>query len=1172
MIRVRPLVVLAAAGVLAGLAPSAFQPGGTANARERAYRENNIGVARLEQFDYRAAASEFRRALDIDPRLGAERLNLAIALLYDTQTDEAEREARAAVEAMPNAPQPPYVRGLIARLAGRDDDAAGEFRRVVSLDPRDAGARIQLGQLLINQRRYDDAAEMLAEALRLEPFNATAAYGVATALTRAGRADDGQAAMARFERLRDNPASITYSSAYLGQGRYAEAIVSTGLEPELIDRSTPSVTFAEATAAIAGSLDLGATQPAGRVAFGDRVDVGGGLAAALDRIAASSANGLTLADIDGDGELDLLLASGSTIVVRRHRGTRFEAGASADIRIAGTTPIAVVAGDYDNDGRADLFVPGRPAHRLFHQSADGTFQDVTAAAGLPAATALARTAAFVDVDHDGDLDLFLGGLAGFGAPAGEPLFPQGFAAASNQLLRNAGNGRFVDATAESRLVGAGGHAFAIVPTDYDNHRDVDLLVVNHGGRPALLANARDGTFRDESVVAGLPGPDTYSAVAAGDVNKDGAVDFFFGRAGTAGLFAMSAGSGRFAVSDAPAATSDALAAHFLDYDNDGILDLLALTPGGPRLWRNVGDAWIDVTRTALPAALVSADDRAEALATGDVDGDGDVDAVVRTAGGRVRVWRNDGGNRRPSLRVRLRARVSNRTAAGSKVELRAGSLLQRVETSSSAPAAGPSDVVFGLGARDRADVVRVLWPAGILQAETNLPPPGPRTSAATMSVAELDRKPSSCPYLYTWNGTRFEFVTDFMGGGEMGSWAGPGAQSVPDPDEYVRIGPTQLRERAGRYDLRVTNELEEAMYVDRIQLVAVAHPAGVDVYPNEGLKSLEARRPFTLYTAGAPRPPLAAFDEHGHDVLDRIARVDRRYVDDFALEPVRGYAREHAVTLTLDAGGAARMLLLLTGWTDYAFSSDNVAAHQAGLPSLPPSIQVRDAAGEWRTIVAEAGMPVGRPQTIVVDLSDVLGDGESKAGASTIDVRIVTTLRVYWDQILIDTSAPAAATTARLDPLSATLRWRGYSAETTPDGREPIGFDYDRVSPQAPWKTMPGRYTRFGDVAPLLSSSDDRFVVSAPGDEIALSFDAASLAPLPRGWTRTLMLYADGFSKEMNLHSASPDRLDPLPFHGMSRYPYPPTERYPATPAHDRYRATYNTRVVGGPIPTLVAR
>ena len=85
---------------------------------------------------------------------------------------------------------------------------------------------------------------------------------------------------------------------------------------------------------------------------------------------------------------------------------------------------------------------------------------------------------------------------------------------------------------------------------------------------------------------------------------------------------------------------------------------------------------------------------------------------------------------------------------------------------------------------------------------------------------------------------------------------------------------------------------------------------------------------------------------------------------------------------------------------------------------------------------------------------------------------------------------------------------------------------------------MPGRYTREGDVRPLLLRTDDMFVVSRPGDEIALSFDATALPPLPAGWTRTFLLYGDGFSKEMNLNSASPDELLPLPFHGMTRYPY----------------------------------
>src|SRR5205807_8248793 len=126
----------------------------------------------------------------------------------------------------------------------------------------------------------------------------------------------------------------------------------------------------------------------------------------------------------------------------------------------------------------------------------------------------------------------------------------------------------------------------------------------------------------------------------------------------------------------------------------------------------------------------------------------------------------------------------------------------------------------------------------------------------------------------------------------------------------------------------------------------------------------------------------------------------------------------------------------------------------------------------------------------------------------------------------------------------------------------------DHVTARSPWKAMPGRYTREGDVLPLLTRVDDRFVVSRPGDEIALSFDAA-LEPLPAGWTRTFLLFADGFSKEMDLNSASPDRLEPLPFHAMSRYPYPPSEHYPDTPEMREYLARYNTRIVTMPVPSL---
>jgi hypothetical protein len=257
------------------------------------------------------------------------------------------------------------------------------------------------------------------------------------------------------------------------------------------------------------------------------------------------------------------------------------------------------------------------------------------------------------------------------------------------------------------------------------------------------------------------------------------------------------------------------------------------------------------------------------------------------------------------------------------------------------------------------------------------------------------------------------------------------------------------------------------------------------------------------------------------------------------------------------------MVLLLTGWTDYAWSSDNVAAAQSGKSMTLPALQVKDAEGKWRTVIEDIGIPVGRPQTVTVDLTGKFLS-ESRA------VRIVTSMRILWDQILVaDWSDRFPLQMTRLDPASATLGWRGFSREVTPDGREPFGYDYESVSFISPWKVMPGLYTREGDVLPLLSKSDDMFVISRPGDEISLSFDTRKLPPLARGWTRTFLLYSDGFSKEMDINSASPDQVSPLPFHGMTKYPYAYPEAYPLTAARRAYIERYNTRVVTAEIQSI---
>jgi tetratricopeptide (TPR) repeat protein len=1137
------------------------------SAREDAYRANNIGVALLEQFNHKDAAESFRRALALDPQLAIARLNLGIALYNVPDVAASLVEARKAAEMLPAAPQPHYMLGLIARTQNRFDDAVREFQRVLGIDPRDLGANVNLAQLYMQQRKYQEAIALLRIAIDSEPYNVTATYNLAISLLRAGQREEGQRLMQKFQSLRDSNYGTVVGNNYLEQGRYSEAVASTGAEAGLVDRATPDVKFVEATRDMLPNPGGAKTYQSPPPAFGRTFKASELTEAARREIAASLAGGVTLLDYDGDLDLDLFEVGRTGRRLYRNDDGRFTDvtdGAGVAGSPQGPAGIGAVAGDYDNDGRADLFVLGFGGLSLYRNEGNGKFSDASSA--MPAYPYLAISAAFVDIDHDGDLDIFIAGLADLARPSdraaekdAQVRFPDDFAGAPNLLLRNNGDGTFTDITATAKVAGKLARAVAVVPTDYDNRRDIDLLVVNYGAAPQLLRNLRDGAFGDVAEVVGLGLKGNFTCLAAGDVNKDEFTDFFFGRAGSAGVFAMSDGRGRFVTQDAPPVTADAGAAQFLDYDNDGLIDLVALSGGGLRVVRNIGSGWTDVSAQAAAPALLAGLSRS--FASADTDADGDADLIARFASGELKAARNEGGNRNHSLRVQLAARVSNRSSVASKIEARAGSLRQKHEIYAASPAPAPSDVIFGLGSRTGVDAVRVLWPAGIVQAETEIAQNAKKLSpvASTLAITELDRKPSSCPYLYTWNGERFEFVTDFMGGGEMGYWVAPGVRNQPDPDEYVRIRGDQLKARDGRFEIRVTNELEEALFVDRLQLVAVAHPEGTEIFPREGLIN-PPRPPFKLYVTRAARPPAAATDDQGRDVLDRVARLDRKYPDGFRLRPIRGYSEDHALTLDLGETVAGRTLLLLTGWTDYAFSSDNVAAHQAGIQMKPPALQARDGRGGWKTIIDSIGIPVGRPQTIVVDLS-------GKLPAHSREVRIVTNMRIYWDQILVDTSGGSfPVEMVRLDPARAELRWRGFSAEVTPDGREPFGYDYDRVSMHSPWKVLPGRYTREGDVRELLLKTDDMFVISRPGDEIALSFDAGRLQRLPQGWKRTFLLYSDGYSKEMDINSATPDAVGPLPFHAMTGYPYKAPESYPMTRARRDYIERYNTRIVAAPM------
>jgi len=1120
--------------------------------REQLYRLNNIGVAFMEQYKHEDAVKQFKQALERDPNLAVARINLALAHFYLNDSRAAVEEARGAVKLAPDSPHAHYALAAALKNEKLYDESLAEFNKVLSIDPRDSATNIQIGQLNSQKQQYPQAIAAFQRAIEAEPYNATAVYSLAQALIRAGQTAEGQKTLARFQQLRASGYATTLGNVYGEKGRYAEAVVSTGAEPDLVSKEAPNVRFVEANIGVnvktsvkplAGALG----RKIGKAEFNDQT---------RRELAAPFSSSVNLADFDGDGRLDLFVSgvddAGKPFVRLLHNGG---GGRFSDVtdksKLAVSNPASgAVFGDFDNDGKTDVAIFGYQTLALWRNNGDGSFADVTAKSGLPANYASwAMTAAWVDADHDGDLDLFLGNFADLSQFPNKDsaIFPDDFAGEENKLYRNNGNGSFTDITAQTGLSGGKNKTTAVVATDYNNQRDIDFLVVNYGAPAQLFSNQRDGSFKEVAAQTGFNFSGPSLGAGAGDLNKDNFVDFYMTKLGGPDTLFLSDGRGGF-TSRLIGERSDpagSAAAQLADYDNDGLLDVIAHAAQGVVLRRGLGATLAEPAGIAAPRFP-----HPRSLALGDIDDDGGIDLIAFGEGGSVAALRNEGFGKN-FARLALTGKTSNRSAVGAKAELRSGSLRQKLEVYASAPAPAPSGLVFGLGYRATVDSLQLLWPAGVLQSELSVKP------SAANSFEELDRKGTSCPILYAWNGARYEFVTDFLGGSAIGARTPGNGWNYPDTDEYIRVTGDQLKESNGVYSILMNNQLEEVIYFDAVKLLAVDHPAEAEIYPNERLMPGPPYPEFKIHAARNAHSPIKAFDDKGADILPLIRDVDRRYPEDFEKLRFKGYAKEHAITLDLgDVKNVRRVSLMLTAWIDYADSTSNMAATQAGVGITPPYLQVKNERGEWRTVIPQMGFPAGLPKTMTVDLTGKFLCADSQ-------VRIVTSMRIYWDQILVDKSggdAPARIT--KLDPMRADLRWRGFPREYSPDGRKPLIYDYSVIEPSAPWKAHLGNYTRFGDVRELLLAPDDMYVITRGGDEMRIDFDATAAPALPRGWKRTFLVYANGFGKDMDINSARPETIGELPFHGMKSYPHAPTDRYPMTKRRQDYLRRYNTRTI----------
>ena len=1107
--------------------------------REELYRLNNLGVALMEQYKHEDAVKQFKLALERDANFAIARVNLAMADYFLNDAKAAVLEAQAALKLAPNSLHAQYVLGAAYKKDRLYDEAIAAFNKVLAVDPKDPYTNIQIGQIYSTKQQYPQAAEVFRRAMEAEPYNATAVYSLAQAMIRAGNQAEGQKLLAQFQKLKASGYSTTLGLTYGEQGKYAEAVVSTGAEAELVSTDAAPVKFVDA----AVGLNVRSSAKPLSVALGRKLTKAAFTEDTKRELISAFSSNVALGDYDGDNKLDLLVsgveANKPFLKLFHNDGAKFfDVTDKAKLAATGFVSGAVF-GDFDNDGKTDLAVFGYQTLAIWKNNGDGSFSDVTEKSGLPKTTTWAMTAAWVDADHDGDLDLFVGNFADLSQfPAKDSAtFPDDFAGEENRLFQNNGNGTFTDITAKTGLAGGKNKTTAVVPTDFNNQRDIDFFVVNYGSPAQLFSNQRDGSFKEIAASVGINFSGKALGVGAGDLNKDNFVDFYLPNADGEDVSFFSDGKGGFApLARRQAAPS--LSAQITDYDNDGLLDVVTLKASGVTVSRSVGDKLAEITSYSRSFAL------------GDFTNDGGMDLIGFNNDGAIVALKSEGFGKN-FARIQLAGKTSNRSAIGTKAELRSGSLRQKLEVYSASPAVASAGLTFGLGYRTSVDALTMFWPAGIMQSELAIKP-------GDNQVDELDRKGTSCPLLYAWNGSEYSFVTDFLGGCAIGAREPGNTWSQPDTNEYIRVTSDQLKPKDGVLSMRMNNQLEEVIFFDETKLLAVDHPADAEIYPNERLMPGPPYPEFKLYSVKAPRPPVRAVDDKGNDILPLIKDLDRRYPEDFEKLRFKGYAREHTLELDLgDVSKAKQVLLLLTAWIDYADSTANLAAAQAGVEIIPPYVQVKNAAGQWQTVIPQMGFPAGLPKTMTVDLSGKFLCFDSR-------VRIITSMRIYWDQILVDASdgnTPMKVTT--LDPVTANLRWRGFPREYSPDGRKPLIYDYRSIEPFAPWKAHLCNYTRFGDVRELLTAADDMYVITRNGDEIQLDFDARRLPALPSGWKRTYLVFADGFGKDMDLNSARPETVGELPYHGMKSYPYSPGDAYPSDKRHRDYLERYNTRTIG---------
>jgi tetratricopeptide (TPR) repeat protein len=1072
----------------------------------------NQAVALMGQFQYGKAVEKYEKLVELNQDVEQYQVDSAIALLNRRLDGDLVRSAKlldAILETSPENLRAKYCRALLYFNEGEANKAQQLFESVADKDPNDSYAVYYVGQSHLIRGQFEEALARFKQAQRLDPYLRSTYYGAFQAAQRLRDAAQARQYLESFQRLENNPRSRLAELKYTRMGPKSEVSKPASATTSPVQPTGPM--FAEATAL---PIDENSSMN-------------------WDNASRSESPNFTIADINGDGIIDLFLAC-------RLQGENTSAqnivliGGEAGYQRDATCPLEKVSdvnvalwGDFDNDGLTDVYLCRAGGNQLWQQTSPGEWLDVTNETQTTAGEANTVDGACYDADHDGDLDYL---LVNSDAPC--------------ELLSNNRDGTFRPLAEEMGIATKDQKSRQVVIADLDSDDDADVIILNENQPHDVFLNDRLWNYHPADGFEQFKGG-SIAACAAVDADVDGQVELYAYGADELSQW-KSDDNGKWesrTLARIKHEGNSVVSIIIQDFDGDTDMEIALQVGTKIHLFELDGKALEllqDSTLMGPVKPLVSQQGvelvglRSENTPVIWKAGTGRFDFALVQLSGRIDKAAEMRSNA-SGIGIRGAARIGNRWSVISPWRTNSG------------PGQSLQPLAIGLGGASKIDFIQLVWPDGVSQTEVDLATGSPH------KIAETQRQAGSCPLVFVWNGETYEFIADILGAGGIGFNLGKGEYYEPRPTENLLITADRIAAKNGRIIIKLGEPMEELCYFDAFQLTAFDIPSEWQMALDErfgGTDPQPTGTPLYFHNELVPKKVTNDRAEDITAVLSNtdgraapLARSDRRFV---------GMTDPHSITLSFSEplNDLKSPVLVFDGWVEYAYSQTAFAAWQAGMSYLEPTVEAKGKDGKWRVVLDRFGYMAGTPRRSSVEIPP------DKLPPDARELRISTNMQIYWDRIsVVDAAEPQTVTKQELPLQTAQVDEVGFSCRTLLDQRYSV-YDYDNRPPFASARHPRGFYTELGDARELVGAADDAVAIIGPGEELHLEFSEPKI-PLRTGWSRYYVLHADGWCKDSDSFTKDSRKVKPLPTRGL-----------PTFEAELEYRkklhSKYNTRYRSG--------